>query len=140
MEVSAGCIITKNFSGIPHVLLVHPTGGYWVKGFGFPKGKVEEGEDLKTAALRETEEETGIVPDILDNLGSVTKKTDGKEVHAFIALYKSGNLEGKKAVDLQKAEVDIAKFYPIEQALTMVYSYQKPLLEKAKRYIEEQKL
>jgi ADP-ribose pyrophosphatase YjhB (NUDIX family) len=43
------------------ILLVHPTNASWQKPtLGIPKGRVEEGEDLKDAALRELEEETGI--------------------------------------------------------------------------------
>ena len=45
------------------ILLVHPTNASWSNkrpSLGIPKGKVEEGEDLKSAALRELEEETGI--------------------------------------------------------------------------------
>lgn len=39
-----------------YLLLRHRTGRHW----GFPKGRVERGEDETAAALRETGEETGI--------------------------------------------------------------------------------
>lgn len=63
-EISAGLIAyyfdneTKQFK----FLLAHPGGPYFknVKKFGFPKGQVEEGEDLKETAIREFKEETGI--------------------------------------------------------------------------------
>lgn len=63
-EISAGLIAyyfdneTKQFK----FLLAHPGGPYFknVKKFGFPKGRVEEGEDLKETAIREFKEETGI--------------------------------------------------------------------------------
>ena len=69
------------------ILLVHPTNASWQKNtLGIPKGKVEDGEDLKDAALRELEEETGIslddsqvsqeplVADYLDRKGNIDKQ------------------------------------------------------------------
>lgn len=138
MEKAAGCIIVKYFNEIPHVLMVHPAGNWKNKKFGFPKGHLEEGEDLTIGAKRETEEETGITPDILDYLGQVKTKSKKKIVHAFIALYKSGSLEGKKATNFQKEEVDVVKFYPIDEAIEMAHLYQVELFKKAKEYIESE--
>lgn len=137
MIESSGCVVVKAYNGVPHVLLVHAAGNWGNKRFGFPKGHVEENEELEITAARETEEETGISPDILEYLGSANTKRSKKVVHAFIAFYKSGTLDGKKAVNFQKEEVDVAKFYPIDRAVEMVYAYQKPLLEKAQKYIKE---
>lgn len=136
-ETSAGCIIVKTYNGVPHVLLVHAAGNWKNKQFGFPKGRTEDGEDIERAAIRETKEETGITPDVLEHLGSAKTKKTKKTVHAFMALYKSGSLDGKKATDFQREEVDIAKFYPLDKAIEMVYAYQKPLMEKAKEYVKE---
>jgi 8-oxo-dGTP diphosphatase len=134
MVISAGCVVMKVFNGEPHVLMTHSAGNWQNKLFGIPKGHVEQGEDLKEAALRETKEETGITAEIIDYLGSVKKP--GKTVHAYIALYKSGSLDGKKAIDYQRSEIDVAKFYPVDQAVEMSYTYQRELLKKAKEYIE----
>jgi len=55
-QISAGIIIyRKTKQGILFLLLFHG-GKYW----SFPKGKVEEEERAKEAALREVKEETGI--------------------------------------------------------------------------------
>jgi NADH pyrophosphatase NudC (nudix superfamily) len=134
MVTSAGCVVVKTFNGEPHILMTHSAGNWQNKLFGIPKGHVEKGEDLKEAALRETEEETGIKAEIVHYLGSVKKP--GKTVHGFIALYKSGSLDGKKAIDYQRAEIDVAKFYPVDQAVEIAYTYQRDLLKKAKEYIE----
>jgi predicted NUDIX family NTP pyrophosphohydrolase len=49
------------------VLLVHPGGPFWQKrdagAWQIPKGKIGEGEDLLTAALREFREEVGVALD-----------------------------------------------------------------------------
>lgn len=137
MEESAGCIILKHFNGIPHILLAHAAGNWRTKLMGFPKGHVDEGEDRKRAAVRETEEEVGITPDIISYLGSAKTKK-GKRVHAYLAFVKSGRIEGKKAVDLQKEEVDLAKFYPLAGADQMVYVYQRPLIKKAQMYVKQE--
>lgn len=55
-EKSAGGIIYYNDSRSFFVLLMKDRKGKWT----FPKGKLEEGEDDRTAAAREIEEEVGI--------------------------------------------------------------------------------
>jgi len=134
MEESAGCIILKHFNGVPHVLLAHAAHNWRTKLMGFPKGHVDEGEDIKRTAIRETKEEVGITPDIITYLGS-SKTKKGKKVHAYLAFIKDGRLNGKKATDLQKEEVDLAKFYPLANADQMVYVYQRPLFKKAQQYV-----
>jgi predicted NUDIX family NTP pyrophosphohydrolase len=69
------------------VFLVHPGGPYWEhKDHGVwtvPRGQVEDGEDLLTAAQREFQEETGFIaaPPLL-GLGSVRQKS-GKTTHVW---------------------------------------------------------
>ena len=83
---SAGILLHR--ADRAEVLLVHPGGPYWARkdagAWSIPKGEVEEGEDPRTAALREFAEETGTrLPDgALEPLGSVKLKS-GKLVHAF---------------------------------------------------------
>jgi predicted NUDIX family NTP pyrophosphohydrolase len=71
------------------VFVAHPGGpffaskddGHWT----IPKGEVEPGEDLLTAAIREAGEETGILVDPGSKfvaLGSIQQK-GGKNVHAW---------------------------------------------------------
>jgi len=69
------------------VFLAHPGGplfknkdeGHW----SIPKGEIESGEVLLSAAIREFEEETGLEPrgDFIE-LGTITQK-GGKIVHAW---------------------------------------------------------
>ena len=135
MVESSGCIVVKVFNGEPHILMVHAAGNWRNKRFGFPKGHVDAGEDLEAAARRETKEETGIEVEVIDYLGQVKRKQ--KVVHAYIAYYKSGSLNGKDAIDYQREEVDAAKFVPVSKAIELAYDYQKPIFEKAKEYINQ---
>jgi len=65
MEISSGIIFTKKIKGKCHVLLGHVYNGkeptIFDRSWGIPKGKVENGESLLDAALREFYEETGLV-------------------------------------------------------------------------------
>ena len=55
-ERSAGVVIFKeNEQGINYLLLNYPS-GHW----DFAKGRIEDNESVKDAAIRETREETGI--------------------------------------------------------------------------------
>lgn len=68
-ELSAGVIITDGLT----ILGCRPFGKQNLKHcYDLPKGHVEEGEDFKAAAIRETEEETGYIihnPEALIDLG-----------------------------------------------------------------------
>lgn len=91
MIQSAGLLIFDFFDDELKVLLAHPGGPYWTnkkeEGWGIPKGKMEEGEDVWDTAVRETQEELGqlpvpLPPEIIINLGSV-KQSSKKTVHCI---------------------------------------------------------
>lgn len=56
MVTSAGLAIIMG----DKILMGHPGGNKWYGSYSIPKGHVDAGEDILTAALRETAEETGI--------------------------------------------------------------------------------
>jgi predicted NUDIX family NTP pyrophosphohydrolase len=67
--------------------LAHPGGPFWrardIGAWTIPKGVPEPGEELLTAACREFEEETGLVPQgPFIPLGAIRQKA-GKLVHAW---------------------------------------------------------
>lgn len=57
-QTSAGIVVyyQADKTSEPEYLLLHYLSGHW----DFPKGKLESGEDAKTAAIRELQEETGL--------------------------------------------------------------------------------
>lgn len=87
---SAGILLYRGNDAELEVLLAHPGGPFWTKrdlgAWSIPKGECEEGEDLRTCALRELAEELGPAPALgeadLIELGSVRQKS-GKRVHAW---------------------------------------------------------
>ena len=125
------------------ILLVHPTNASWQKPtLGIPKGKVEDGEDVLTASLRELKEETGIsldasvlsnepyVTDIYDNRGNVKKQL----------IYFVCNIDNLSALHmdrltvdksrLQIEEVDWAGFLGPDEAYPKMTAFQRIILDR----------
>jgi len=143
-RVSAGILGWRRASHL-EVLLVHAGGPLWARrdagGWTIPKGLVEPGESLQSAALRELAEETGwSVAGELAALGSIRQKA-GKVVHAFAAPMdvdpltlvsntfplewppKSGRIE-------QFPEVDRAAWLDLPAARVKILEAQSPLLDR----------
>ena len=69
-EHSAGILLYRRGSKGLEVLLVHPGGPFWQKrdagAWQIPKGKIDDGEELLAAALREFREELGVTLKVED--------------------------------------------------------------------------
>jgi predicted NUDIX family NTP pyrophosphohydrolase len=133
--ISAGCLVTRKVDDRTEVLLVHPRGAtFRLPLFGIPKGLLEVGEDLEAAARRETAEETGLRVRIRAPLGSVKQKS-GKVVHAFWA---TAEPDSEAAIDDRgrchghDQEVDVCRFYAIEQAYELMIPAQREFLDRLK--------
>lgn len=91
-KTSAGILLYRGEGDSLEVLLVHPGGPFWAKkdegSWSIPKGELEEGEESRTCALRELEEEIGsslgLAPEQLSELGEVRLKS-GKRVQGWAA-------------------------------------------------------
>lgn len=87
---SAGVLLFRRAGSSIECLIGHPGGPFWSGrdegAWSIPKGEIEEGEELRTAAVREFVEETGTVIDRsrLIDLGTVQQRS-GKVVHGFAA-------------------------------------------------------
>jgi ADP-ribose pyrophosphatase YjhB (NUDIX family) len=134
MKISAGIIIKWKDS----ILLCHPTNAPWKDSYSFPKGLVEDDEDLIDAAIRECFEETGL---------SVSRE---QIVNRFIVPYKKGRNFFKKVYlyqinvnsldelgltdsvldksQLQLEEVDWAGFIEREDVEEKIFWRFKPIL------------
>lgn len=94
-KVSAGIILFRNLNTNPEFFIVHNGGPFWANkdegSWTISKGLLDEGEDMKHAAIRELKEEVGVEvtsPDKLVYLGEVKLKS-GKIVHGFGYEYTS---------------------------------------------------
>lgn len=87
MVLSAGLLLYRVVEGGPEVFVAHMGGPFWrrrPRAWSIPKGLVEDGEDLVTAARREFAEEIGVTPPagpVID-LGEF-RQASGKRVHVF---------------------------------------------------------
>jgi len=86
---SAGILPYRRRDGRLEVFLVHPGGPFYRHrddgAWSIAKGLIEPGEDPRTAALREFEEETGFrIAGELEPLGTLRQRS-GKRVHAWAA-------------------------------------------------------
>lgn len=122
-EFSAGGVLLKG----NQVLLIKSPSGVWT----FPKGMVEEGEDLKDTAIREVQEETGVKGEVLQKIGEIeyfyTK--DGKRVKKKVVYFLMRYEEGQPKASW---EVQDARFFPIEEARKLLkYKGDKEIFKKA---------
>lgn len=64
----AGIIIFRNTGDKPEFLLLKPKWGQYrsLRNWSLPKGHIEKKESTKEAAIRETQEETGLKPEDID--------------------------------------------------------------------------
>jgi bis(5'-nucleosidyl)-tetraphosphatase len=89
-QFSAGIVVyyqTDNRNE-PEYLLLHYLSGHW----DFPKGKLEEGEDTTTAAIRELQEETGLTDaKLLDGfsheLAYQFRGKDGQQIEKTVTFF-----------------------------------------------------
>jgi 8-oxo-dGTP pyrophosphatase MutT (NUDIX family) len=125
--LAAGGIVIDYENPEPRVLLVHrPRYDDW----SFPKGKLDEGETVEAAALREVQEETGLSCRIIQKLAIIRYLTEKKKrlrpkaVHYFLMEFVSGDIR------VPGDEVDRADWFEFEEATReLSYEQDRKLLE-----------
>ncbi|MGB5819313.1 MAG: NUDIX domain-containing protein [Saonia sp.] len=127
LEIAAGGVVTNKEGKVLFI--------YRKDKWDLPKGKLEKGETIKEAALREVEEETGVKGLKIENFLRTTYhvfKRNGtyklKEVHWFAmrTSYK-GELIGQKSEGIEKVKWKGPK--KIKKALANSYTNIKTLFE-----------
>jgi predicted NUDIX family NTP pyrophosphohydrolase len=144
---SAGILMyrRRDIGGL-EVFLVHPGGPFFRNkdegSWSIPKGLVDEGEQPRSAALRELAEETGLrPPGELIELGSVRQK-GGKIVLAWAVEHDPGpalevrsnnfTLEWppKSGRRLEFPEIDRGEFFGLEEARRKINAAQAEFLDR----------
>jgi len=129
-EFSAGGVVIKKENNQIKYLLIKDGNGHWT----LPKGHIEGEEEIKEAALREIQEETGLTDlKIVRNLETIKyfycRDNDLilKMVHLFL-IEARGNEELKP----QRAEITGARWVDGKEALKLAsYKNTKDILQKA---------
>ncbi len=124
-EYSAGGVV---FNDQGQIIICRPTNHQiWV----FPKGRIENDEDPKTTAIREVEEEAGVVAEIIDLAGEMNfifKHPKRGELDKTITMYVMKLLSGD--VNVHDWEMEEVIWLSPEEAL------QKLSFEKDKQILE----
>lgn len=139
-EVSAGGVIYREEAASLQVCLIATRGG---TRWQLPKGLVEEGEPVATAAAREVREETGLEGEVEGQLDKIDywfvwKEDDGRSVrhhklvHFFLVRHTGGD------TSLHDGEVDEARWFPISEAIKKVaFANERKVVEKARRVLTD---
>ena len=134
------------------VLLAHPGGPFFKNkdegAWSIPKGEVEEGEELLAAAVREFQEEKGVLPKGPYRALKPVKQKGGKIVHAWAF---EGEFDPRTIVSnffrmewpphsgkLQHfPEIDRADFFDIAAAKQKINSAQEALIEELQQLVSK---
>lgn len=145
MKLSAGLLLYRIADGAIEVLIVHPGGPFWARkdngAWSIPKGEYTDGEDPRTVAYREFEEEIGSAPPTGEalELGRI-KQPSGKVVTVFsvegdldLAGFTSNTFEMEWPRNSGKTrafpEIDRAEWMPIAEARIKLLKGQVPFLD-----------
>jgi 8-oxo-dGTP diphosphatase len=117
VRAAAGVVVRRSPKGTLEVLVVHrPRYDDWT----FPKGKLVNGEDEEDAALREVEEETGLVCTLGREIAS-TRYRDSRGRPKLVTYYLMRPRGGSFA---PHEEVDEIRWADLDDAAALL-SYQR---------------
>jgi ADP-ribose pyrophosphatase YjhB (NUDIX family) len=110
---SAGGVIYQNSGGAIEVALIATNGG---NRWGLPKGHVRRGETAEEAAVREIAEETGLTGAVERHLATIDYwfRAERTRIHKYVDFFLVRYTTG--ALAPQQAEVDDARWFPLEEA------------------------
>jgi bis(5'-nucleosidyl)-tetraphosphatase len=109
-EESSGAVIYYRGEQIEYLLLLST---YW----GFPKGRIEKGEDEQTAARREVHEETGLQVQLLDGFRTLDEywyQRKGQRIHKQAVFFLAEAPTRESKISWEHEDM---VWLPFEQAL-----------------------
>lgn len=110
---AGGLVRRRRQDGVEEILVVHrPTYDDW----SFPKGKLEAGESEEDAAVREVEEETGLLCRLERELAT-TRYRDARRRPKTVRYWVMTPIAGELGA---ANEIDDARFVPIAEARSLL--------------------
>ena len=149
-EISAGLLVFRRTGAGIEALLGHPGGPFWAKkddgAWTIPKGLVEPGDDLLSAARREFNEETNLVTDGEVFALSPVNQKSGKVVHAFaceadfkLDTFASNTFEiewpPRSGRHQSFPEIDRIAYFVLPIAIKKIIAYQQPFLRELESHL-----
>jgi len=135
-ETSAGGLVVDHAAGMAAVIGRLDRRGRLL--WSLPKGHIEVGETAEQAAVREVEEETGIIGRVVAPLGTIDfwfvaeDRRVHKTVHHFLLSALGGELSDE---DIEVAEVAWVPLAELESRLA--YADERRLIRRATELLEE---
>lgn len=113
VRAAGGLVRRPREDGIEEILVVHrPAYDDWT----FPKGKLEPGESEEEAAIREVEEETGLLVRLDHEIGT-TRYRDGRGRPKTVRYWLMSPVGGRLTA---ANEVDEVRFLPLPDARALL--------------------
>ena len=135
-EISAGGVVLRGAQVVVIVPMRRAPDGSRV--LALPKGHVDPGETALQAAEREVREETGIVAELVHDLGEVRYwyRRDGRTIPKSVAFFLFNYVSGDTAD--HDDEVEEARWIWLREALTALsHAGEREMIGRALAYLEE---
>ncbi len=131
-EKSCGALVYRTDNNEPELLLVrHKAGGHW----SFPKGHVEEGETERQTALREVQEETGLVVALEQGFRHCVAYHPRPEIHKTVVYFAATPISGE--LRAQESEIADIIWAPFSKAGNLLsYQNDRRLLYLVKKHLK----
>ncbi|MCI0181890.1 Deoxyribose-phosphate aldolase [Acidibacillus sp. S0AB] len=136
----AGGLVYQLIDGEPQVLIIEDRFGH----VSLPKGHVEEDELLEETALREIEEETGVVGRIISPIGTVSYSFayEGQDINKTAYYYLVEAIAGE--IIPQVEEIVQARFVSLDEARRLMtekgYENNRAVVEAGLNMVEQEAL
>ena len=137
-EISAGCVIYRKRGDRIEVALTRPKGR---DAWALPKGLIEPGERVKSAAAREAREETGLEGTIVRKIDTIkyaytaSWEDPPERVFKIVTFYLMEATGGDTAD--HDHEYDLAEWFPLAEARRRLsYANEQKVLEVAEAVLE----
>jgi 8-oxo-dGTP pyrophosphatase MutT (NUDIX family) len=136
-EISAGCVIYREREDRIEVALTRPKGR---DAWALPKGLIEPGETVESAAAREAREETGLEGTIAGKIDTIkyaytaSWEDPPERVFKIVTFYLMEATGGDTS--RHDWEIERVEWFGIDDAIRMAsYKTEKAVLEKAKALV-----
>jgi 8-oxo-dGTP pyrophosphatase MutT (NUDIX family) len=133
-EVSAGGVVYRRAEDGLEICLAARRTRRGDLAWGLPKGEVEPDETPEVAALREVREETGLIAEIEDDLGTIRYRYvwEGVQVRKQVRFFLMRATGGD--VDEHDEEMEDVRWFPVRRAQRRAaYRGEREVLDRAVR-------